>query len=455
MKAGRLRSWFNAARAFLLRPSEDDDFWYRDLPPWGSNTYAGPWVDEPAAMQSAVVASCVRLIAGTIASLPLNVYERLPNGGKAPANGLNGTMEHPLFAVLHRQPNPRMTSFEWKERAAQDLETYGNHYSLQRLDTKGNVAELWPIRSDRLTPEWQDKTTIDSPKLYRYRSEDGNQHVFFEDEILHIPGLGFDGLKGKSPIEMVMQHVGYDLSLQRFGAKFLSQGFAPRFVIQHPAKFLSDQARKNFKASLKAEAAGLHIHETMVLEEGMTVKEIGIPPEHAQFLETRKFSRSEIAGFFGVPPHFIGDVEKSTSWGTGIEQQQIGWVQTGILPRIRRMEERLNVSLFGPRESQKFFAEFNLSGMLRGDAKSRANFYRELSLLGAISPNEIRALENMNPVEGGDVYQRPLNTAFVDASGKLIQGLAAAPDAEAAALLAVRAIRYQPRQLPGLEEDGA
>lgn len=389
--------------------------WYQGAA--GARTYAGTYVDEESGMRAATALTCIRKNAQVIASMPFNFYRRTDNEGKELAKS------HPLFSVIHNSPNSRMTSFEWVERIVQDLDSYGNHFALPVMDTKGNVVELWPLLPRRIEVDWFDRTIEQSPRIYTYWLRDGRRSVYFEDDIFHIPGPGFDGLKGYSPIQMMMQTVGHELALEQFGARFFSNGAAPRLVLKHPAQ-LGDEAYARLKERFKKAYAGLaNAHDVAVLEEGMTVEKLSISPDEAQFLETKKFTRGVIGGFYDMPPHLIGDTEKSTSWGTGIEQQNIGWVITGLLPRAKRIETRIGLSLLGVRERNSFFAEINLAGLLRGDSKSRADYYQRMINLGIMSPNDVRRLENLNPLPGGDVYQRPLNVMFVDADGNAVGGV--------------------------------
>ena len=261
------------AKAFFERlsdlPPRDDDFWYRDFP--GGLTRAGTRVSEEGAARSATVNTCIRLISGIEASLPLNIYEMLPNGGNSVANGLNGTSEHPLNRLLDEAPNQRMTAFEWKERVAVDLESWGNHYSIIDVNGKGAVTALWPLRPGRMDVEWLEPGNPRSGKLYRYSSEIG-QVRFLEDDLLHIPGLGYDGLKGKSPIGMMMEQIGLDMALDEFGSRFFGQGASPRLVLKHPLT-LSEPAQERLRNSLKLAWSGLsNAHSIVILEEGLDVK---------------------------------------------------------------------------------------------------------------------------------------------------------------------------------------
>ena len=398
-------------------PAPDDDWWYGSA---SAGSYAGEHIGETSSLRSATVLSCVKIITGAGAHLPLNVYQRLPGGGKTVANGQGRAINHPLNSLLHDAPNPSLTAFEYKERMLAHLELWGNHYSLLDMNAKGVVTALWPLRPDRMQVRWAVPGDIRSGRIYLYTMEHGAQVAFTENEILHVPGMGFDGLIGYSPIGLMVNQIGLDITLMKYASKFFANGATLGYVLKHPVELSPDQ-RKHIEESFRAQRAGVdRAHRVMVLEEGMDLKEITVPPEHAQFLESRKFTRGEIAGMFQVPPHLIGDTEKTTSWGTGIEQQNIGFAQFCLLPRLGRIEDRLNLSLLGVRERVTFFCEFNMMGMLRGDAVGRSAYYRGLTETGAISPNEIRALENMNPYPGGDHYRRPLNTAFIDSEGNWV-----------------------------------
>jgi HK97 family phage portal protein len=354
-------------------------------------------VSRASAMGVTAVYACVRLIAESVASLPLILYRRLEGGGKERAT------DHPLYPVLHNAPNREQNAFTFKEQIIGHLLLNGNTYSeISRKDA--TVLELWP-----LDPEDMRVKRVANEKVYVYRHA-GTEKVYPRQNILHVPGMGYDGITGYSPIELERQAIGLAIATEKYGAKFFANDGRPGGVIQHPGKLKDDAAYKRMRDSWEAAHRDWeNKHRVAILEEGATFKEISLSPEHAQFLETRKFQVAEIARIFRVPPHMIGDVERSTSWGTGIEQQQIGFVVHTLRPWLVRIEQAVSQQLLMPSEREEYFAEFLVDALLRGDLQSRAAAYRTFREIGIYNANEIREMENKNPVDGGEVYFIPMN----------------------------------------------
>jgi HK97 family phage portal protein len=385
-------------------PAPDEDFWYQNAG-YGSSTFAGIPVTEDTALRSATVFACIRLLSSTGGSLPLQVFRRLPDAGKELAT------DHPNYPLLHDGPNPETTSFEWNEQIWSDLESWGNHYSNLVLDGRGTVKEIWRLRPDRMRVE---RDPANGERIYRYQQQTGITTTFTEYYILHIPGLGFDGLVGYSPIAMAMrQPIALELATERMGSNFFSRGARPDIILEHPGR-LSDPAQERLRESWHKKHGASQLG-VAVIEEGMKVKEVGIPPEHAQFLETRKFQRSAIAGMFNIPAHMINDLEKATF--SNVEHLDIFFAKHTIRPRANRIEKRITKALFGSRERGTLFAEYNLDALMRGDAASRAAFYTSMVTgSGAMTRNEVRAKENLNPLPGLDAPLMPLNMVPVGAA---------------------------------------
>jgi HK97 family phage portal protein len=355
----------------------------------GPPSHAGVVVNESNAINYSVVFACVRVIAETVASLPLHVYQRVPSGGKQRAPN------HPLYDILHDLPNPEMTSFTLRETMMSHLLLWGNAYAEIEWGSDGYVRALWPIPPHCIQIERNERRQIQ----YRVSFPDGAQRILSEERILHIPGLSFDGLQGISPIRAARQAIGLGLAAEEFGARFFGNGTHLGGVLKHPSK-LSDQAHKHLKESINEAYTGLgKSHRLMLLEEGMELEKIGIPPEDAQFLETRKFQVAEIARIFRVPPHMIGDLERATF--SNIEHQSIEFVVHTIRPWLVRWEQAMKWKLFLPAERRSFFAEFVVDGLLRGDIKSRYEAYAIARQNGWMSADDIRELENMNPLPDG------------------------------------------------------
>lgn len=377
-------------------------------------TTSGKTVNERTALQTTAVYACVRILSETIASLPLHVY-RYTEGGKTKDT------EHVLYTLLHDEPNPDMTSFVFRETLMSHLLIWGNAYSQILRDRSGQVIGLYPLLPDQMSVHRSEKGKL----FYVYnRYEEDNPNfqekgsiVLSQEEVLHIPGLGFDGLIGYSPIALAKNAVGMTLACEEYGASFFGNGANPGGVLEHPG-ILKDPAK--VRDSWNAVYQGTrNAHKVAVLEEGMSYKQIGIPPEEAQFLETRKFQINEIARLFRIPPHMVGDLEKSSF--SNIEQQSLEFVKYTLDPWVVRFEQALKKSLLLPEEKKTHFIKFNVDGLLRGDYQSRMNGYAIGRQNGWLSTNDIRKLEELNPIppeEGGDLYLINGNmTKLKDAGG--------------------------------------
>ena len=364
-------------------------------------TTSGKPVNERTAMQTTAVYACVRILAEAVASLPLHVYEYQDDGGKKLVH------DHPLYYLLHDEPNPEMTSFVFRETLMSHLLIWGNAYAQIIRDGAGRVLGLYPLLPDKMEVQRDDKGNI----YYVYSRNSDENPMFKEygniklkaEAVLHIPGLGFDGLIGYSPIAMAKNAVGMTLACEEYGASFFANGANPGGVLEHPG-VLKDPSK--VRESWNSVYRGVsNAHKIAVLEEGMKYQQIGIPPEEAQFLETRKFQINEIARLYRIPPHMVGDLDKSSF--SNIEQQSLEFVKYTLDPWVIRWEQSLQRSLLLPGEKGKYFIKLNVDGLLRGDYQSRMNGYAVGRQNGWFSANDIREMENMNPIpdeEGGNLY---------------------------------------------------
>ena len=365
------------------------------------NTSAGKPVNEHTAMQMTAVYSCVRILSETLAGLPLHVYRYNDSGGK------EKYLKHPLYKLLHDEPNPEMTSFTFRETLMSHLLLWGNAYAQIIRNARGEVIALYPLMPNKMTVDRDSKgrlfylysrTSDDAPTL----GED-SQVYLSPSEVLHIPGLGFDGLIGYSPIAMAKNAVGLAIATEEYGAKFFANGAAPGGVLEHPGTIKDPQKVKESWNS--AYQGSQNAHRVAVLEEGMKYQPIGISPEQAQFLETRKFQINEIARIFRVPPHMLADLEKSSF--SNIEQQSLEFVKYTLDPWVVRWEQSMCRALLMESEKPIVFIKFNVDGLLRGDYVSRMSGYATARQNGWMSANDIRELENLDriPAEfGGDLY---------------------------------------------------
>lgn len=380
--------------------STTDTHW---LSTFGGRSYAGTHVNERKALQVSAVMACVKILSETIASLPLPVYKKLRPRGK------ERELDHPLYDILHDQANGEMTSFTWREVMQVHLALWGNAYCEIEYDDMWYVKGLWPLMPDRTFPDRDRKS---GQVVFRTTLPNGQGVTLPQERVLHIPGLGFDGLKGLSPISMAREGIGLAMATEEYGARFFGNGAKPGGVLEHPGQ-LSDPARTNLRQSWNEMHRGLNnTHRIAILEEGMKYQQIGIPPEDAQFLETRKFQVTDIARIYRIPPHMIADLEKATF--SNIEHQSIEFVVHAIRPWVVRWEQTMNWKLLTPKERKKFRIEFVIEGLLRGDTKSRYEAYAVGRQNGWLSPNDILELENMNPIPGGDKYLVPLNMIPAD-----------------------------------------
>lgn len=386
-------------RTTLASPAQ----WLRDAL-IGPRAATGRYVGPDQALALGAVWACVTLLSETIASLPWPVYRRLrPRGQERdPAN--------PLYRLLHDAPNPEMTAFEFREAMVGHLETWGNAYAEIEVDQGSRPIALWPLRPDRMLVE-RLAARMDRRLKYTYTTPNGRSFVLPPERVLHWRGLSSDGLIGYPRLTLLREAVGLGLALEEYAARFFGNDGRPGGVLQHPGR-LSQEAQARLKESWEAQHRGLdQAHRVAVLEEGITWQSIGLPPQDAQFVEARRFQVGEIARVFRVPPHMIGDLEKTSSWGAGVEQQSIGFVVYTLRPRLVRIEQATTKALFSPQEQVTHFAEFVVDGLLRGDARSRAAYLHQLRSDGIINANEWRELENLNPLPaalGGD-YLVPLN----------------------------------------------
>lgn len=354
-------------------------------------TSSGKTVNERTAMQTTAVYSCVRILAETIASLPLHTYKHTESGKEK-------ATEHSIYHLLADEPNPEMTSFVFRETLMGHLLLWGNAYAQIIRDGRGKVLSLYPLMPDKMTVD-----RADNGEIYYMYNKEGQQYCLRNYEVLHIPGLGFDGLIGYSPIAMAKNAIGMVIATEEYGASFFANGANPGGVLEHPG-VVKDPAR--VRESWNSVYQGTkNAHRVAVLEEGMKFQSIGIPPEQAQFLQTRKFQLNEIARIFRIPPHMIGDLDKSSF--SNIEQQSLEFVMYTLDPWVVRWEQAIKRALFSESEKKEYFVKFNVDGLLRGDYQSRMNGYAVGRQNGWLSTNDIRELENLNRIPeelGGDLY---------------------------------------------------
>jgi len=358
-------------------------------------TQAGQNVDEESALTYSTVWACVSVISKSMATLPWCVYQKTKTGRKE-------SSEHPVYWLLHNQPNPEMTPAVFKNILTAHVLTWGNAFCEIERDQMGRPYWLWPITPDRVRVERADGGSI----VYRVKNDRAGDSLIPAADMLHIRGLGFDGLIGYSVIAMASQSIGLGVAMQQFGASFFGNGANLGGALKHP-KTLGPDARKHLEESLQKRTGGKNALKTIVLEEGMGYERIGIPPEEAQFLESRKFETLEICRWYGVPPHKIAALDRAT-WNN-IEHQALEYVTDTLQFYVTQFEEEANLKLFGRQQRGLFYTKFNLAALLRGDLKARYDAYAVGSMWGWLSANDIRELEEMNPIPNGNLYLVPAN----------------------------------------------
>lgn len=354
----------------------------------GSST-AGKNVNERSAMQMTAVYACVRILSEAIAGLPLHMYQYKDGGGKKKA------FDHNLYHLLHDEPNPEMTSFVFRETLMTHLLLWGNAYAQIIRNGKGEVIALYPLMPNRMTVNRDSNGML----YYQYQKSnddaptmEGSLFILSPSDVLHVPGLGFDGLVGYSPIAMAKNAIGLSIAAEEYGAKFYANGAAPSGVLEHPG-VLKDptKVRDSWNAAFGGSA---NSHKIAVLEEGLKYTPISISPNEAQFLETRKFQLDEIARIFRVPPHMIGDLERSTF--SNIENMSREFVTYTLSPWMARWEQSLSRVLLSEDEKKTYFFKFNVDGLLRGDYQSRMQGYSVGIQNGFMCPNDVRELEDLD-----------------------------------------------------------
>ena len=356
---------------------------------------AGKNVNERSAMQMTAVYACVRILSEAIAGLPLHMYRYKDEGGKEKA------LDHSLYQLLHDEPNPEMTSFVFRETLMTHLLLWGNAYAQIIRNGKGEVIALYPLMPNRMSVNRDSNGML----YYQYQKSnddaptmEGSSVILSPSEVLHVPGLGFDGLVGYSPIAMAKNAIGLSIAAEEYGAKFYANGAAPSGVLEHPG-VLKDPAkvRDSWNAAFGGSS---NSHKVAVLEEGLKYTPISISPNEAQFLETRKFQIDEIARIFRVPPHMVGDLEKSSF--SNIEQQSLEFVKYTLDPWVVRWEQSLSRALLSPEEKKTYFFKFNVDGLLRGSYHERMQGYSIGIQNGFMCPNDVRELENLDMISEED-----------------------------------------------------
>lgn len=366
----------------------------------GAETTSGVSVTESTAMRVAAAWRCVSIISGTIGSLPVDLIRRVSESERQPATG------HPLRRVLTVKPNQWQTPTEFRRMMQAHLLLRGNAYAL-KVRAGDRILALIPIHPDRVEVEQRDDYSL----TYRVSRKSGRPVEYAQADLFHLRGMSLDGVRGLSVLSHMRESLGLAVISERASAEMMKNGQIAGNSLKHPGK-LSAEAFARLKASMdERRSGGAQAGTSLILEEGMDIVPISMSADDMQFLQQRDFQRYDIAMFFGVPPHMLGATEKTTSWGSGIEQQGIGFVTYTLNDWIKIWEDACKRDLIAEREWETLDLRFYTQGLMRGDAKARWEAHVRGLQWGVISPNEVRALEDMNPRAGGDTYYPPPNTA--------------------------------------------
>jgi len=362
----------------------------------GAQTDAGVSVTSDSAMRASAVYACVLVIAETVAQVPLILYQR-SDRQKSRA------ILRRLYTLLHDAPNSFQTSFDWRLTNTAFLCLRGNAYSFISRSASGQILELLPMVPDRV----EVKQNKDYSLSYAFTDNDGVRIPLQPNQVFRLTGLSFDGINGISPIEYHRQTIGLGLAADKHSALAFKNGAKMNGILRHPGRFKDADIAKRVRESWDEAFSGGNSFKTPLLEEGMEWQQVSMTNRDAQYIQVRTFQIEEIARLFRCPPHKIGHLERSTN--NNIEQQALEFVTDTMMPWFVRWEQAIMRDLIGIDNARSLFAEFLVTGLLRGDSKSRSDYYTSGITNGWLSANEVRALENMNPRDGGDSYLMPLN----------------------------------------------
>lgn len=363
-------------------------------------------VSDQRSLQISTVWACVRIISTVTASMPLNVY-REENGERTKL----GNDDYQLAKVLRYSPNLNMTSLEFREAMTMQLCFYGNAYAYIDRNASGDVVALSPLQSTKMDVRVEDGNVI-----YRYH-HDGQRADYSQSEIFHLKGFGFTGLVGLSPIAYAANTAGVAIAMEDQQRSFYANGAKSPKILMTGDKLLDKQQRESLERNFKDISSGPVDKRLWILEAGFTTADIGVSPQDAETMASRKFQVSEIARFFGIPPHIVGDVEKTTSWGSGIEQQNLGFLQYTLTPYLARWEQACTRWLVPKKDQGRIIVEHNVDGLLRGDSTARADYQSKMVNNGLRTVNEMRRIDNLPPIEGGDVATRQSQNVSLTLAG--------------------------------------
>jgi HK97 family phage portal protein len=377
----------------------------------GGETDAGETVTVDTALHLDTVWACVRLRAETIATLPLHLYRRDAKGQGIIAD------DHPLYRVLHDRPNIEMTAVEFWECMIGCRMLWGNGYAAIARNGRDQVIALHPLRPDCIAIRRRDDGSLEYEYTFR-----GQRQVFTEDEIFHLKGFSLDGMVGLSPIAQARNTLATARAAERSSGSFFRNGMRPSGYLKAPA-YLTPEQREDAKSILANFKGASQTGSTPLLEGGWEWQALAIPPEEAQLLATRQFHVEQICRWYGTPPILVGH-HSQTTWGSGIEQIILGWLQLSLRADLKRTEQSVGKSLLTPAEQAKLYAEFNVEGLMRADSSGRAELYSAYAQNGLRTRNELRALDNQPPLPGGDDLTVQSNLVPIEKLGEVAAPMA-------------------------------
>lgn len=366
-------------------------------------TVSGESVTVTGSLSVPAVLGAFTILAEDTASLPLILYRRMERGKERATS-------NPYYALMHDAPNPEHTSMVFREFILGHMLGWGNFYAQVIYDGRGRAVELWPLKPSRMEV-FREPT---GERKYLYTLENGSKRAFRASDILHIPAFGFDGLVGYSRVAMARNSIAMAFSAEKYAGRVFQNDARPSVVVKHPGS-LTDEAYKRLRETWNQSYQGAgNAGKAAILEEGMDVAAIGFPPKDAMFIEQQEWSVTQVSRVFRIPPHMLGQVNRSTSWGSGIEQQELGYLSHTLRPWLVRIEQQLNKDLLLEAERKLYFYEHLTDGMLRTDITARFGAYAQAITNGWMTRNEAREKENMNPLKGLDEPLVPLNMQGAD-----------------------------------------
>lgn len=374
------------------------------------STASGAVMTEHSALSVGMHMTCVRIVSEDIGSLPLQVYRRDPKD----KDRREVAYEHPLYPILHAAPNPWLTSMEFWEARAAEVRNWGNSYALMDFDSRYNVKALWPLEPWRVTVEragdyrgWQ--------PVYRYQADGGTQDTLDPSAVMHIRGLGFDGLRGRSVVAHFSETLGTAQTIAQYGARFFANNARGDFYLKHPAK-LGEEALKRLREQVEDRGRGpANWHRPMILEEGMEPQMLALPLKDVMMIDALKLNEERICGWHRVPLHKAGILDHATF--SNVEHLALAYVGDAVRPDAERIEQAIERTMLGPKESGQYFVEHNLEGLLRGDIKTRFEAYAAGINAGFMKADTVTRRENLPAIQGGDWRTIPANMNIFDALG--------------------------------------